>query len=105
MAASIKIDTIVDKDMLRGETRQKGIIISRSDGVTVTVSSASYRIFKTDGTAMTDSASATISNNGTAAVSVYAVIAAGTEPGGRYVEWTMAIGSWSPKAQTKYNVV
>lgn len=100
-----KPDTIIDKDMFCGEIRQKGIIVSRSDGVIVTVSSASYRIYKTDGTAVTDSASATISNNGTAAVSVYAAIAAGTEPGGRYVEWTMTIGSWAPKAKTTYNVI
>lgn len=102
---AIKVDSIEDKDLYRGETRQKGITVSRSDGAVLTVSSATYRVYKTDGTALTEPADATIEGNGTAAVKVYANIAAGEEAGKRYVEFTYVIGSWTGKARLVYSVV
>lgn len=77
----------------------------KENGAVVTVTSATYGVYKTDGTVVSAPAAATIENNGTATVSVYANIVAGTEAGGRYVEFTIVIGSWTAKVRLVYNVV
>ena len=65
----------------------------------MTVSSATCRAHKTDGTPVTAEANATIQDNGTATVKIFADIEAGDEAGGRYVEFTYFVGSWTGKAR------
>ncbi len=105
MATTKKVDLFEDRDLYRGEIRRKGISVFRSDGISIIVTSAKFRVHKRDGTPLTEEADAEIQDNDTPVVKIYADVAAGDEPGGRYVEFTYVIGGMIGKARLTYNVV
>ncbi|MGE5572920.1 MAG: hypothetical protein ACM3ZU_07890 [Bacteroidota bacterium] len=113
----MQIDLFESKDLIRGETREKGIMIWRPDGAQFAVTSATYQTFKSDGTPiMQIPATATI-EYGThpsddalpeAERRFAAMIHAGVpadETGQQYVEFTYTVGSLTLKARHKYRVV
>jgi len=86
--------------MYRGTMLQKGIQVSRSDGQALVISSATYQIFDWAGTSQGNAAAAMVDGG-----RVYANIAAGNAAGGRYLEFTYVLGSWTGKARLKYSVI
>jgi len=99
--SSSNIDKFESKDLIQGEVAKKGITVTRSDGVDVSVSSATYQRFKSDGTAMDETPQvATIDDD-----EVSANITAGTTAGRFYVDFTYVVGAWTRKARLYYDVV
>jgi hypothetical protein len=93
-------DIFEAEDMFRGETRQEGITVTRTDGQALVIASATYQIFDWAGVSQGEAAAATVDGG-----NVYANIVAGSVTGGRYVEFTYTVGSWTRKARKRYRVI
>lgn len=113
----MQIDLFESKDLIRGETREKGIMVWRPNGAQFVVTSATYQTFKADGTPIMQAPAAATIEYGTHpsdeglpeaerrfVAMIYAGVPAG-EAGQQYVEFTYAVGSLTLKARHKYRVV
>jgi len=101
---SLKIDIFGSKDLLTSEVDTKGFTIKRSDGVAITVTTATFEIFDESGQSLGTAASATITNNTTALVTISASISAGTNTGEKYVQFVLVIGALTKVVRLEYEV-
>lgn len=99
----LDVDKLYVKNMFVGTIERKGIEVYRKDSLALSVSSATFQIFKRDGTEVTTPAPATIETVDADTVKVSADIHA-NEAGDFYVEFTYVVGSWTKKARAYYRV-
>jgi hypothetical protein len=101
---SLKIDIFGSKDLLVGEVDTKGFTIKRSDGVAITLVTATFEIFDKSGQSLSTATGATITNNATTLVTISASISAGTNTGEKYVEFVLTTSALTKKVRLEYEV-
>lgn len=99
----MKADIFQTKNMILGETRRRGIVITSTDKSPLFVTDASCVIHQKDGTQL-GTASVIILDNNTAAVKIYADITA-TKAGEQYAEITADVSGMRVKARLVYDVI
>lgn len=97
----MKTDVFKSKNMLRGEMRMKGVVVTTDSGATpASVTDPTFQVFTEKDVAVTQPETAFVDGN-----KVYAIVPAGSQKGNFYTELTYTVnGTYTCKARLTYSV-